>query len=67
MDDVADAIDRFLGGTPRSLHTAALRDVAHATLRAWREGRVPAARALHALGECLEAVRTLERGRAALN
>jgi hypothetical protein len=65
MDDVSDAIDRFLGGAPRSLRTAALRDVARATLCAWREGRVPAARALHALGECLEAARTIERGRAA--
>ena len=59
-DDLADAIDRFLGSAPGSLRTAALRHVAHVTVDAWRQGRVPTAQALRALADSREAMR-LER------
>jgi hypothetical protein len=65
-DDLARAIDRFLGSAPGSFHTAAARHLAHAVIKAWREGRVPTRQALRALHESLEAMHDVEHRRRAV-
>jgi hypothetical protein len=65
-DDLARAIDRFLGSTPWSSRTAALRQLAHAAIEAWREGRVPTTQALRALHESHEAMRGFAERRPAV-
>jgi hypothetical protein len=58
-DELANAIDRFLGSAPQSVRTVAVRQLAHAAIEAWRTGRVPTAQALRALDESHEAMRAL--------
>jgi hypothetical protein len=61
--DLANAIDRFLGGAPcGSLRASAVRTMAHAVIDAWRDGRVTTAQALRALDEGLEAMHAAEHG-----
>jgi hypothetical protein len=55
-DDLARAIDRFLGCAHESVRAAALRHLAHAAIEAWREGRVPTIQALRALHESHQAL-----------
>jgi hypothetical protein len=65
-DDLARAIDRFLGSTPGSFRAVAPRQLAHAAIEAWREGRVSTTQALRTLHESYEAMHGFVRGKAAV-
>jgi hypothetical protein len=58
-DDLARAIDRFLGSAPGVFRPVAPRQLAHAAIEAWREGRVPTTQALRTLHESYEAMHGL--------
>mgnify|MGYP001400439345 CR=1 FL=1 len=60
-DELAQAIDRFLGGAPGSLRMTEVRRLAHAAVEAWRNGRVPTAHALRALNDSHQAMCAIGR------
>jgi hypothetical protein len=55
--DLASALDRFLGASANPRHTAAVRAVALATVRAWRDGLLSTPQFLRAIAESLDAMR----------
>ena len=65
-DELAKAIDRFLGRAPGSLRTVEVRRLAHAVVEAWRDGRLPTSQALRALNDSHEAMCALGRATRAL-
>jgi hypothetical protein len=60
-DELAKAIDRFLGGGPGSVRMTEVRRLAHAAIEAWRDGHVPTSQALRALNDSHEAMCALDR------
>jgi hypothetical protein len=58
--DLVHALERFLGFSPSPLRTAAVRDIACATVEAWREGLITTSQALGALQRSYVAMRVLD-------